>query len=569
MSRPLLWRWLGLWLAVSAIQLASQWAAIRALALPDADDVLRMVQVRDLLAGQGFFDLHQYRIAPPEGVLMHWSRLVDLPLWAIASLLGERAALVLVPLLTLGAALLLVMRLAARRVDLALAAPAGAVLALLTPVTAQLQPLRIDHHGWQIVAALAALNGLAARDPRRGGALAGLAMALGLTISLELLPLAVLVGAVCGLRWLRDPREAGWLTGYCAVLASGGVAAFFATRGLSDLVNHCDTLSPAYLAALAVAAALVALLARVRALPALWIGIGLGLAALAAGALFLALAPACRAGPFEMLDPLVRQFWYANVREGMPVWQQDWPVLAQMTVPPLAGLWGAWRLRRRERGWWGDHALLLAGTIVLGIAVARSSALAGAFAAVPLAALLRDWYRRAAHLPRRAARIAALAGMVAVTMPALPVLGIMALRPAPPAPALEPQQACNVPLAAPALNGLAPGTILAPIDAGPMLLAATPHRVVATAHHRAASALHDLIAAFLAAPEQARALLAARRVDYVLTCPGLVEAGNYRRAAPAGLMARLAANRAPDWLIPVPLPAASGIRLWRVRTSTE
>ena len=44
-------------------------------------------EVRDLLAGQGWFDLHQYRMAPPEGTLMHWSRLVDIPLAALLWLL--------------------------------------------------------------------------------------------------------------------------------------------------------------------------------------------------------------------------------------------------------------------------------------------------------------------------------------------------------------------------------------------------------------------------------------------------------------------------------------------------
>ncbi len=44
------------------------------------DDAMRLVQVRDLLAGQSWFDLTQYRLDPPDGVVTHWSRLVDLPL---------------------------------------------------------------------------------------------------------------------------------------------------------------------------------------------------------------------------------------------------------------------------------------------------------------------------------------------------------------------------------------------------------------------------------------------------------------------------------------------------------
>ena len=46
----------------------------------DTDDAMRMVQVRDWLAGQGWYDLRALRLDPPAGTLMHWSRVVDLPL---------------------------------------------------------------------------------------------------------------------------------------------------------------------------------------------------------------------------------------------------------------------------------------------------------------------------------------------------------------------------------------------------------------------------------------------------------------------------------------------------------
>src|SRR5690606_28265498 len=59
----------------------------------DNDDIMRLVQVRDLLAGQGWFDLMQYRLGLEGGILMHWSRLVDLPIAALIRI----AALFLTP----------------------------------------------------------------------------------------------------------------------------------------------------------------------------------------------------------------------------------------------------------------------------------------------------------------------------------------------------------------------------------------------------------------------------------------------------------------------------------------
>src|SRR5215210_3264589 len=105
------WRWwvLLFWLAASALLLYTRWAQIDAFALGDTDDNMRMMQVRGLLEGQGWYDLRQYRLDPPFGADIHWSRLVDLPIaglrLALAPLLGgaaaERAAVAIAPMLPL------------------------------------------------------------------------------------------------------------------------------------------------------------------------------------------------------------------------------------------------------------------------------------------------------------------------------------------------------------------------------------------------------------------------------------------------------------------------------------
>ncbi|MDP2734331.1 MAG: hypothetical protein Q8O63_14710, partial [Hoeflea sp.] len=74
----------------------------------DNDDVMRLVEVRDLLGGQGWFDLMQYRLGLEGGTLMHWSRLIDLPIANLIMLfslfmdpvLAEASALFVWPLLT-------------------------------------------------------------------------------------------------------------------------------------------------------------------------------------------------------------------------------------------------------------------------------------------------------------------------------------------------------------------------------------------------------------------------------------------------------------------------------------
>src|SRR5436305_12781629 len=79
------WRALLLlfWLLTSAILIWSRWAQIRGFGLGDTDDNMRMMQVRAWLAGQDWYDLRQYRMNPPYGADIHWSRLVDLPIAGI------------------------------------------------------------------------------------------------------------------------------------------------------------------------------------------------------------------------------------------------------------------------------------------------------------------------------------------------------------------------------------------------------------------------------------------------------------------------------------------------------
>ena len=573
------------WAVVAVLALLRDWPAIASLHFADPDDALRMVQVRDLLAGQGWFDLHQYRIAPPHGTVMHWSRLVDAPIAAVIMLLrpllgaarAELAAVAIVPLLTLLAAQLCLARLVARQLDPRLVLIATLLMLLMLPAMLQFEPPRIDHHAWQIVAVVAALNALLAKTPRGAALIAGLGLAFGLAVSLELLPFAGLFGALFALRWWRDPAGWRWLVWYLDALVLGSAALFLGTRGLGDLTNYCDTVSPAYLAGLGVIALGVHGLALRAAIPRALLVAGLGLAAVAGAVLFLWLAPGCSTGPFARLDPLVRHFWYDNVKEGMPVWRQDWSVLLQMTVPPLAGLGAAIVLARRESGrFWQEFALMLGGAILIALAVSRFSSVSSAMAIVPLVWLVR---RFAQLLSERRSLVQKLFLGVLLTAVLLPGLLLdIASRsydkinpPAPPvasaqAPTAEVNGACSQPGSLTALARQPQGNIMAQLDFGPFILLHTPHMVLATPHHRAAPAMHDSIAAFLAAPNAAQILIERRHVDYVLICPDLVETQMYQDRAPAGLAAQLLAGHRVTWLEPVDLgPAGGTMRLWRVK----
>ena len=579
------WRNVALaWLAIAAILIVRTSSAIHSFALADPDDVLRLVQVRDLLAGQGWFDLHQYRIDPPTGVATHWSRLVDGPLALTIMLLrpvvgqasAELAAAVIVPLLTLLCAILLTARLALKLYG-PRAAYAGCLVWIMaiTPLT-QLQPMRIDHHGWQIVAVLAALNGALAANARRGGWLIGAALALGMAISLELLPFTALFAAVLGLRWLRNAAASGWLVHMLSALALTSAGSYLATRGLVGDA-HCDTVSPGYLAGLVLAAALVTAIAALKSPSRTVLAMLLAGSALLVGALYLTLSPQCFAGPFGALDPLVRHVWYNNVLEGMPVWRQDFPTTIQMIVPPLVGLAVAaiswWHAAAERRALLGDLAILLSGVLGIALLVSRFSAVATAIAVVPLGFAISEALRRASAL-RPSLRVLMLPLILLTLLPGY-AAGQIRNRIAPPpaaakAPGPDLGHGCGLPGSLPALHAIPPATLFAPFEVSPALLLDTRHKVIATGHHRAAAAMHDVIAAFVIPPAPAESIVRRHGADYVLVCSDLIEAHNYQLFAPQGLMAELLAGRTPDWLEPVALASGAGtLRLYRVKPRAQ
>jgi hypothetical protein len=567
------------WAALCALLILTKLDAIIHYKLPDPDDTLRLVQVRDLLGGQGWFDLHQYRIDPPHGTLMHWSRLVDLPLAAVIVTLtpvlgapaAELSALIGVPLLTLGVVLLVVARIASRFFDTEVMTLACLSLGLAPLLVAQLQPMRIDHHGWQIACVMLALLGLLPGKGWRGAAACGLALAFALSISLEPLPLAAGFGAVFAWRWLfaRDDRS---LPAFLVALAGGLALLFLATRGFADLAVHCDAMSPAHLALFAVTAALTLAAARLRPRGTVLLVGALGVCAAAGVAVFLALAPECAAGPFSSLDPLTRRMWYDNVQEGLPVWQWK-PTLALPVVLAGAAALGALAHLARtrpvqERGWWREYLMVTAAAFVAGLLVGRSQSFVGALSAVPLGWLTLRLLERLRSAPTAVRRLGAGVTVVLVLLPSFPAAVADAIAPVDTRPEANvrtvAESACDFPNSMPRLDRLPGGTVFAPLDVGPSVIQMSRHSVVATGHHRAARAIHDVEEAFISPPGRAHQLIEAHRAGYVMMCTDLAEPYVFEKEAPDGFAAQLLSSRVPSWLEPVDVGAPRALKLWRV-----
>jgi hypothetical protein len=109
------------------------------------------------------------------------------------------------------------------------------------------------------------------------------------------------------------------------------------------------------------------------------------------------------------------------------------------------------------------------------------------------------------------------------------------------------------------------GRIIAPIDLGPAILAATEHSVFAGPYHRNNDGNLAMIRAMMADPDAARRILGERQVDYVALCRGSLELKELLELAPDGLAARLGRGEVPDFLQPVALTPAGNLTVWRVQ----
>jgi hypothetical protein len=432
--------------------------------------------------------------------------------------------------------------------------------------------MRIDHHGWQIASVIFGVSALMDRKPWRGGALVGLAMGFGLSISLEVLPIAAGFALVLGLRWLRDDAQRFWLVAFLAGLA-GSLALFFATtRGFADLTQYCDAIAPAHLGLFAIIAVLVGLISLRPGWNWIALGVLIGAAGAAGLAFYLWQAPQCTSGPFANLDPLVQKYWYENVLEGRPAWLRTFdsaaPIVAQGMVA-LGVVFTLWRKAEGERRtWWLEYGILLGVAFVTGMLVWRSMAFVGVIGAIPLGWLVQQLLQRIRATEKPLAKIGSAIVAAVVILPATPfALAKMVL---PEDVAVEQvnmvrESSCEIRKYAPVMNQFAPTTIFAPIDIGPSVLERTHHAVIATGHHRAQDGMRDVIRAYTASPEQAEPIIRAHQASYLLVCTDLVEPSFYAAEEPDGLMAHLLNDDAPDWLEEVEVDAPDVFRVWKVK----
>jgi hypothetical protein len=581
-------RWvLLIWLLACVAFIVMRWQPILAFGLGDTDDNMRMAQVRALMNGQGWYDLRQYKLNPPEGYNIHWTRLVDLPIAALqliikpffGGVIAEKASAALAPLIPLCVALF-AMAVATRRL-VAPGAFAFSAALMLSCQAAMLMfmPLRVDHHGWQLTMLVITIAGLADPNVRRGGLTMGLSSAASLTIGLELMPFLVITGAAIVLHWIWEAEESIRLRAYGAALALGTAAGYLGFASYDNAIWRCDVLSPIWLSTMAVAGALavgLSFLNSERWPVRLAVAVAGG-AVLAIG--FAMLFPQCIDRPEQISDELVR-VWFSNVREAKPLYTQPWRTIVAVVSLPVIGLIGAiWAARRawgtRQFGVWAPIAFVSAVSLLLVLWQSRQGpaaqvmgipgATALCWAVLPKLAKHRSVFVRTFGVVAAFLLISGLAtGLIIFSIPEAKKAPIAASeqrkdRAVETANGRCPSLSAMKPVAA-----LPATTIFTFNDLGPRLITVTHHKAVSGPYHRNGDAILDTYRAFGGTPDQARAIMRRHGATLLMTCPNMSESTVHRARHKNGFYSRLAKGEQFNWLTPVPMPKGSPLLVWKI-----
>lgn len=551
------------------------------LALPDRDDAMRLLGVRDLLSGQSWFDTTQYRYLPPDGVLMHWSRLVDAFLAGGILLLrpvlgpdlAERTFVTAWPLFLFVVYAAVLFWGAFRLFGLRAAGLAVFAASQMIVFGDLFAPGRIDHHNIQVILVTTAAIGFGFTWCQPRAALAsGIALALSLAIGLETLPAVALIASAFALVWIVRGMDAARSFGlFSASLALVSSVAFaLQTAPSLWLASTCDALSAPWLllpvgggaAGLALAVATPRLSARHERF-----AIAAVLGALPLAGFFL-LAPECLSGPYQILPEQYRRIWIGDIIEAFS-FRSFFDVNASTAVQSLAPMMlgaivatvGAWRARHAERG----LLALLASLLWLGVVLAQFQirTVYITSAALPLVAgWFVDRVLSSAREPGRAymrvvsALCAAL--MFGLTWAAGMAVAETWLREAGVVRATR--VACEDPTYVSALAALPKGIVLNQVDLGPNVLLHTPHSIVVAGYHRAVSGIIAGVDAFNGGEADLRRVANQFHVDYLVVCPAWFHASD---GASRPFVQEFAEGRRVSWLRPLALDAGP-LKAWEV-----
>lgn len=592
--------WIAGWGLAALVLVVGFGAAALHQDFSEPDNAMRLVRVRDMLAGQGWFDNIQHRLNPPDGTPMHWAQWIDAllaaPIALLALIIGQALAEIVVafvwPLGLLALFMFLVVRIAgevgAREGLRREAEWAGAMLAALAfPTTEKFAPGSFDHHNVELVLIMAAVLGLIhMRSSRRAAISAGAALGLAMATAAEGAPFVAAGLVVSGCLWLFQPQafrvSVRWFG--VGLIASSAIMLPVLVPPSSWFQPVCDAMGAPFATfgvlggGVAIALSLLPEFVADRLIKRVAGSAVLGAASVVV--LYL-LYPQCAGGGYAALGQDMSSLWMSQISEARSLISlagSDIALMFAVGGAALAGLVAAIICLRRH--WRFESVWVVFGFLVVSVAIMvwqiRGTIFATAFA-VPFGAWAVAVTRRKYRARASAIRALGFAGVVAGSAAAawagagdalqssLTPRGALANYEA----RVEGSRTCTSPEAFQTLRAAPTGIMLNQFALGAGVLVWTDHSVLAAPYHRDVDGTMTVIKALRSAPDEAKRTVVASSADYVLVCPATPETVFYARNAADGvapeqtLSAMLGRDEIPDWLEPVQL-APSSLRLYRI-----
>lgn len=581
--------------------------------LPDTDDYMYLNQLLDWMKGQGWYDNIQHRLDPPNGVPIHFSRLAMLPMAGIVSVIefmglgpkGSATIMAMIYPVMLFGVFFGVMRWTAESfLPKEWAGVTAFVGFFSTHTIYEFQPGHIDHHGL-IVILVALAMGFACRmiqfpERHRWPLYAGLTLAVGMTIALEILPWLLLLSLFLGF-WAVVKGGVAARSGllYSLALFVGSLVCLALTRPPADIFNpDVLTYSAVYVILTAgIAVAFAGVYVTLKAPLAVRVLSGGALASIG-GYLFLHNFPDLVSGPYGGIDPALSRIILDEIIEAQPFKQPEnswldifWIMGNAFLAVPLC-LSFFLKAESGRRWQWGLLLLLLSVGVALTLFYQRRFAgMATMFQIIPLAALLqRGWLSVGARWRGRKQFFAEL-GLILLAGPLLAILlpalydgrslnrGVFLF----PVNFGTEEVACQSyelenALRNPLGLGNKPRLIMNTLGEGPELLFRSSHRILAAPYHMDVEGNVDSTRFFSTPyPEEAEDIARRRHIDLVVAC--MYASDFYFHVNPARkeddkdgpgkdfaphFIERLLTGHIPAWLKPVKIPGLTNYVVYEV-----
>lgn len=550
----------------------------------DNDDVLRLMQIRDFLAGQSWFDVTQTRMGLEAGTDMHWSRLADIPiliLYGVFTLflpqaVAESLAISLWPPLS---ALIVIWGVLVgvknRSGGQAQFARTFALILLVFGLVLHYRfaPGSIDHHNLQL-GLLAVAVGYAL-DPEhhiKSGFVSGIALALSASIGVEVYGFVAAVCAWFAIMWtLKGEAVRDFISGFGISFGVVLVFVFFLTVPPSRYgLVACDSLSLITLAAGATGGIGLGLMARWAFAKTIYNRLmSLGVLGVACGVILIVLGPQCLANPLKDLPPEVKKLWLGQVVEARPLFSDpaEWFYLPLFAIGTscvaLLVLLGALKNNMGDMGSW-----LLIVLLAIGVLLTFYQIRFYVFGSLLAIICLAPWIANLFAQSRRSedpsiGYILALAASIPLIW-GFPAIFLKADDP------VETEtpgdsSACYSDQVMLAMSDLAPGLFVATSNGTPSILMHTDHRVLSGNYHRNVEGISANIRIFTETPQISKEELSRVGADYLHVCRTTKESQVFAEHSPDGLMAALLEGNTPAYLVPVEGEIEAGaVTLYRV-----